>query len=97
MRAICLCMISDYIIANEKKLVLQGIPDQWEYRKTIKDTEIETLLSVFTTWELSFEQIGGSNEIKNKKEHFLTLAALFNNESISHRYFEAYCRSKEDE
>ena len=52
---------------------------------------METVLSVFITWELSFEQISGSREAKDRKEHFLTLAAHFDNRCISQRYFEAYC------
>lgn len=79
---------------GRKRLILQEIPGQWEYRKSMNDTESETLLSAFTTWELSFEQLGGSKEVRISKEHFLTLAAFFDSRAISQRYFEAYCKSE---
>ena len=34
----------------------------WEYRKRLGDDKDKTLLSVFTTWELSFQQIGKNKE-----------------------------------
>ena len=69
---------------NERReIVLKEIPDEWEYRK-------ETTLSIFATWELSFEQITGDNEERKKKDHFLTLAAFFDNTNISESYFQAH-------
>ncbi|MCJ1231793.1 hypothetical protein MMC12_008472 [Toensbergia leucococca] len=79
---------------RRKKMILEGVPEQWEYRRKLGETERETVLSVFVTWELSFEQISGSKEARDRKEHFLTLAAHFDNKCISQRYFEAYCSSK---
>ncbi len=75
-------------------MILEGVPEQWEYRRKLGETERETALSLFVTWELSFEQISGSKEARDRKEHFLTLAAHFENMCISQRYFEAYCRSE---
>ena len=79
---------------RRKKMILEGVPEQWEYRKKLGETERETALSVFITWELSFEQISGSKEERDRKEYFLTLAAHFDNKCISQRYFEAYCTAK---
>ena len=78
---------------RRKETILKEIPDQWEYRRSVDSMEPETYLSVFTTWELSFEQITGSEEEKRKKAHFLTLAAFFDNKAISERYFQALHRS----
>jgi hypothetical protein len=80
--------ISHYL--KRKDRVLKEIPDEWEYRK-------ETSLSIFTTWELSFEQIGGDDEERERKGHFLTLAAFLDNTNISERYFQAYFYEAEHE
>ena len=78
---------------KRKRLILEEVPDQWEYRRKLGETERETLLSVFVTWELSFAQICGNEEAKDRKEHFLTLAAYFDKKCVSQRYFQAYCTS----
>ena len=75
---------------RRKKLILEEVPEQWEYRKVLGVAEGETALSVFVTWELSFALLHGDREEKDRKEHFLTLAAYFDNNCISQRYFEAY-------
>ena len=75
---------------KRKEVILREIPDEWEYRRVLQDAERETSLSVFTTWELSFEQISGDSEEKESKDHFLTLAAFFDNRNISERYFQAH-------
>ena len=62
---------------RRKKKILEEVPEQWEYRRKLGETERETVLSVFVTWELSFEQFSGSKEVRDRKEHFLTLAAHF--------------------
>jgi tetratricopeptide (TPR) repeat protein len=70
--------------------VLRRIPAVWEYRRKGNDTETEQLLSVATTWELSFDQIAGSsgdnNDVESKR-HFLTLSAFFNSQNISEDLF----------
>ena len=78
---------------KRKKTILKEIPEQWEYRRKLGETERETALSVFVTWELSFAQICGNKEAKDRKEHLLTLAAYFDNKCVSQRYFQAYCTS----
>ena len=79
---------------RRKRTILEEVPEQWEYRKSLGDAERETALSVFVTWELSFALLHGDKEEKDRKEHFLTLAAYFDNRCISQRYFEAYCYSE---
>ena len=79
---------------KRKQKIFDEIPEQWEYRRKLEETEKETMLSVFITWELSFEQLGSNAKSKNKKKHFLTLTEHFNNKCISQRYFEAYCRAE---
>ncbi|MCJ1277339.1 hypothetical protein MMC21_005151 [Puttea exsequens] len=76
---------------RRKKIILEEVPEQWEYRRKLGEMERETVLSVFITWELSFAQICGNKEARDRKEHFLTLAAHFDNKCVSQRYFQAYC------
>ena len=75
---------------DRKEVVLQEIPDQWEYSRAVDDEEREIRLRIFTTWELSFKQISGQKAEVQDKEHFLTLAAFFDAGNISERYFQAY-------
>ena len=82
---------------QRKKKILQEVPQHWEYRRNKTDTEQDLLLSAFTTWELSFEQISGSARTKQHKEHFLTLCACFAPSSISKEYFEEYCEDIDEE
>lgn len=82
---------------KRKEIVLREVPEQWEYRKNTTDAERETLLSVFTTWELSFEQVRGDEVERRNKDHFLTLAAFFDNNKISERYFQAHYNKRSPE
>ena len=75
---------------DRKEIVLQEIPDEWEYSRTIDDEQMETRLRIFTTWELSFKQIIDQEREGKDKEHLLTLAAFFDAGNVSERYFQAY-------
>ena len=59
--------------------------------------ERETALSIFTTWELSFEQISGDIQEIERKDHFLTWPAFFDDKAISERYFQVYFDRKKPE
>lgn len=87
-------LLGDFIweYKARKQVILQAIPDQWEYRKMLQGSEIEKALSVFTTWEMSLSLIRGSEKERRAKERFLTLAAFLNNNKlIPERYFRVYC------
>lgn len=73
---------------KRKEVVLREIPEQWEYRRKTAAAEREILLNVYTTWELSFEQVKGEETERRKKDHFLTLAAFFDNNKISEIFFQ---------
>lgn len=75
---------------RRKEFILKAIPEEWEYRRIVNDEEKETNLRIFTTWELSFEQISGNDEEKEQKDHFLSLASFFDVKAISERYFQPY-------
>ncbi|TVY90325.1 Kinesin light chain, partial [Lachnellula willkommii] len=71
--------------------VLSEVPDMWDYIKAPKDSpEAKRKLSVFTTWELSFDQISGEPLIRAAKERILTLLAFFDNNQIRQSFFERY-------
>jgi len=79
---------------NRREEVLKETPDLWDYRRKKNETEAEQSLSVATTWELSFEQIVGDVETQKSKQHLLTLAAFFHNDSISEELFVTYRKSE---
>ncbi|KAH0541722.1 hypothetical protein FGG08_003814 [Glutinoglossum americanum] len=72
---------------NRKERVLKEVPEFWEYRKKLGDAEAETSLSVFTTWEMSFEQIASGGNGRRNKEHLLTVSAFFDNKDIFEELF----------
>ncbi|KAI9858972.1 MAG: hypothetical protein M1824_003973 [Vezdaea acicularis] len=81
--------LKDFLVhySRRKEVILKEIPEEWEYSRKLSNDEKETMLSVFTTWELSFDMI---RKEKERKDHFLTLAAFFDNKTISEKYFRAY-------
>ena len=82
---------------RRKRQIFEETPDEWEYRRNVENSEQERILSVFTTWEMSFNLISGSENEKEWKDHFLTLAAFFDTKVISERYFRAHCDSENTE
>src|SRR5439155_13601338 len=75
---------------NRKEKVLKEVPEFWEYRKKLGDAEAEASLSVFTTWEMSFQQIGRGGDGRRNKEHLLTVSAFFDNKDIFEELFRVY-------
>lgn len=77
--------------AERKERVLNEVPELWDYRRKMgTDAEIETKLTVFTTWELSIELISGSPDARKDKNHFLTLAGFFDGTEVSDELFRCY-------
>ena len=91
--------LCDYVPSYRKRKehILKETPDVWEYRNITNNEEREVRLTVFTTWQLSFDQISGDEQERRQKEYFLTLAAFFDINAISDRYFEAYFNAKKPE
>jgi tetratricopeptide (TPR) repeat protein len=78
---------------KRKEVILNHAPDYlWEYRKNAQiDTQNQELnLSVLTTWELSFEQIGADEREREFIGDFLTQSAFFNPTSISEDLFKTF-------
>ena len=79
---------------NRRRIeVLNHTPDLWEYRKWRDDTESESAISLFTTWEMSFQQIGLDESGKRNKTHFLTVSAFLNNQNVPEGLFRAMFES----
>ena len=75
---------------KRKKIVLEEIPDEWEYRD-FQDLDNMGFLNAFTTWEMSLDLIQGVNDKeREQKVHFLTLASFLDPYQISERYFREY-------
>ena len=68
---------------NRKAAVLQHTPQLWEYQKKLGQQEHTSSLSVFTTWELSYEQVGYDSEQRTQLGHILTLSAFFDSTNVS--------------
>ena len=76
---------------DRKEKVLSEAPELWDYRRMLKNNpESATKLTVFTTWELSFDLITGDDTTRKDKEHILTLIAFFNRKELSDSLFEPY-------
>jgi tetratricopeptide (TPR) repeat protein len=82
---------------NRQQKILEETPDIWEYRKKLNSAEAETSLSVFTTWEMSFDQIGTGGHNKREREHLLTLSAFFDNRDICEGFFRTHFELKHPE
>ena len=83
---------------NRREKVLKETPSSlWEYRRKLNTAEAETSLSVFTTWEMSFEQINKDTARGKTEEHLLILSAFFDNTDIFEELFESHCELKKPE
>lgn len=67
--------------------VLKHTPELWEYKKRLGDAMDDSYLSVFTTWEMSLQQVGLEDLQKYKKTHFLTVSAFLDNQNVSEEIF----------
>ncbi|KAL8680147.1 MAG: hypothetical protein Q9186_003614 [Xanthomendoza sp. 1 TL-2023] len=77
---------------NRRAKILQHTPDLWDYRRKLDDQQDETSVSVFTTWELSFQQVADDEEQRTSMGHFMTLLGFFHNLDIQEDMFKAYHR-----
>ena len=62
---------------------MRNTPPLSQYRKKLGSAEKETSLNVFTTWELSFQQLKSQASANDVEEKLLTLFAFFDNKDIS--------------
>ncbi|KAF7941945.1 uncharacterized protein EAE97_006782 [Botrytis byssoidea] len=76
---------------RQRETILRETPRMSQYRRKIGEAADETALNVFTTWELSYQQLEMLDDEKKYKSKILTLFAFFNCQNISQQLFEAYC------
>jgi tetratricopeptide (TPR) repeat protein len=72
---------------DRKEYVLKHTPSLWEYRRKLDDDKDETSLSVFTTWELSFQQISKNHNERTLIGQFLTFSAFLNTPDVGEDLF----------
>ncbi len=79
---------------RRKKIILESTLQHSQYRKRLGNAEEETPLGVFTTWELSYEQLKleSENDVEAK---LLTLLAFFDEKNISEQLFAGFNANKE--
>ena len=75
---------------RRKKIILESTPQLSQYRKRLGKNEEETSLKVFTTWELSFQQLRSEVSEDGVEAKLLTLLAYFNETDISKQLFAGY-------
>jgi hypothetical protein len=69
-------------------------PQMSQYRRKLNDSAKETTLNIFTTWELSFQQLQEQQAPSIQKSQILTLFAFFDCKDISEDLFQSYFRRK---
>ena len=81
--------LSDFMkhYKEKREKILKNTPPLSEYRKKLGNNEEETSLNVFTTWELSFQQLESKASENNSEVKLLTLFAFFDNKDISEQLF----------
>lgn len=52
----------------------------------------ETALNVFTTWELTFQQLQAVDTAERHREHIMTLFAFYDSKEISEELFQTTCK-----
>ncbi|KAF7890835.1 uncharacterized protein EAF01_010644 [Botrytis porri] len=79
---------------RQREAILRETPRMSQYRRKIGEAADETALNVFTTWELSYQQLETLDDEKRYKSKILTLFAFFNCQNISQQLFETYCTTE---
>jgi hypothetical protein len=71
--------------------VMKHTPMLWEYGRRQEQTkDTDTRLSVFTTWDMSFQQVGADDAERESIHHFLSLATYYDNTQIDEKIFKNY-------
>ncbi len=82
-KRIPLCNFLDRYRRRREEILKNTTPQLTQYRKKLGPAEEETSLNVFTTWELSFEQLQSQTTEAGGETWFLTLFAFFDHKDIS--------------
>ena len=81
---------------TKRERILKYTPQLSQYRRRLNSSvEMETTLNVFTTWELSFQQLLATSDSGKENAELLTPFAFFDYEDISEAIFSGYCRQSQ--
>jgi hypothetical protein len=78
------------IYNQEKEETLKNTPQLSQYRRKLEDAEKETSLNIFTTWQLSFQQLVSRTPEDSVAIKLLRLLAFFDNKDVSEWTFIEY-------
>lgn len=81
---------------KRKKDILKSTPKVWEYQKDLDEAGHKISLSVFTTWELSFDRLVEDSEHGEESAALLSLLAYFHHGDISESIFAAFWDANKD-
>ena len=84
-----LCDFMDHY-KRRREAILRNTPQLSQYRKTLGTSSQETSLSVFTTWDLSYQQLQSQTTEDGHEVQLLDLLAFFNEKYISEEIFAVY-------
>jgi tetratricopeptide (TPR) repeat protein len=77
---------------RRKSIILKDTtPQMSQYRRKLEGAERETSLSVFATWELSYQQLLAEDMVNKCMSDLLTLLAFFAPGGVSENFLKAYC------
>ena len=79
------------VFAIRRSAILKYTPTHWEYSMSRLE-ERDKPLSVFTTWEMSFEQLQVTHDERDSLIHLLTLGAFVDTRDISEGLFSLYAQ-----
>jgi tetratricopeptide (TPR) repeat protein len=78
---------------RQRKAILDQTSQMIQYKRKLTDEAKETALNVFTTWELSFQQLQ-TKSTESNSEDLMTLFAFFDCKDISDQLFGTYREAK---
>lgn len=89
-RHLPLALFSDHYDTHREAVLHHTPKSLWEYRRRMGEAEKEISLSVFTTWEMSFQQTARDHNERRSIGHLLTLSAFLNTARISEDLFQSH-------
>ena len=90
-RKLPLAEFLDHFQSRKAIILKDTTPQMSQYRRRLGGAEQETSLSVFTTWELSYQQLLAEDTDEKCMADFLTLLAFFAAGGVSEGLLKAYC------
>jgi tetratricopeptide (TPR) repeat protein len=83
--------LAHYNLQRQRTIVLQQRVQMSQYRRKSNQAAAETEMNVFSTWELSFQQLLRDDIMGQQNADILTLFAFFDSQDISEDLFKTFC------